>query len=249
MSAIYSVIKNNVTKDYFVADSWQIRYWRMRKRVLHWAELAKKLHADMVMVRLSYVGLSEDWRPRDISHFVKACHKRYGSRLLGYAWVGELQARGSVHYHVLLLLGPGTTYVHPDESGDWSLGSTRIEPARSAFYIVSYVGKEYQKNYDLFPKGMRCFAVWFADKNLAKELSDACKSWCKRTLEKLSDNLAIEIGSAQRAKYYFCGSTRAFEDALAWVEWKKERGKEDVYYCSGYEKSSRTWKGAQNGKT
>jgi hypothetical protein len=41
----------------------------------------------------------------------------------------------------------------------WPHGLSKIQSARSPYYLVSYVGKEYQKM-GKFPKGMRVFAVW-----------------------------------------------------------------------------------------
>jgi hypothetical protein len=105
------------------------------------------------MVTLTY-EYGDDWKPNAINGFVKRCQKELRDKLLAYTWVAEMQQRGVIHYHVLLLVQRGARIEKPDDAGWWNFGSTRIETARSAFYICTYVGKEYQKN-GVFPKGAR----------------------------------------------------------------------------------------------
>jgi hypothetical protein len=89
-------------------------------------------------------------------------HYHLGSNLLAYAWAAELQKRGVVHYHVLLLVKRGTDIPYFDTAGWWPYGHSNITAARSPFYIVSYTKKSnYQKLGD-FPKGLRIFAVWIS---------------------------------------------------------------------------------------
>lgn len=88
--------------------------------------------------------------------------KKIGGNLRAYAWVAELQERGAVHYHVILLLNRGTALPKPDKAGWWTYGSTKVQTVNSAFYIAKYTGKEHQKE-GVFPKGMRMFAVWVPD--------------------------------------------------------------------------------------
>lgn len=123
----------------------------------------------LVMVTLTYspektrnfdtgeVPENYGWQPGHISEFMKTVrqnlnrrHQKNGIKyveknLLAYAWVAELQARGAVHYHVLLLVRRGTDIPYPDECGWWVYGSTRIEEARTAFYIVKYTSKGLQQ--------------------------------------------------------------------------------------------------------
>jgi hypothetical protein len=56
----------------------------------------------------------------------------------------------------------GTNIPKFDTAGWWLHGSTKIETARSPFYVLKYTGKEYQK-VGRFPKGLRMFAVWMAE--------------------------------------------------------------------------------------
>lgn len=105
-----------------------------------------------------------------------------------YVWVAELQpTRGVLHYHaayfVPQLHGPmqpgrgavlrrhldgrveramAPTFKLPlaDERGWWPHGMTRTELARDAVaYLMSYLGKEDQKDFGRFPKGARAYGV------------------------------------------------------------------------------------------
>jgi len=113
------------------------------------------------MLTLTYER-GDDWRPNQIRAFMLFVRKKLKGRLHAYAWVAELQRRGAVHYHVLLIVDKGTYIPKPDKGCWWPWGSTRIETAKSPFYIAKYVGKEYQK-LGPFPKGMRMFSVWVAE--------------------------------------------------------------------------------------
>lgn len=131
----------------------------MRRNVFAWAKACERylescgrLHR-LVMVRLSY-HYDDDWKPLAIAGYVKRCRAELGDKLLSYIWVAGLQERGVIHYHVLLLVKRGTEIAKPDEAGWWNYGSTRIETARSPYYICKYTGKEYQKN-GRYPKGAR----------------------------------------------------------------------------------------------
>lgn len=140
------------------------RVRRMQRRVFAWANTLRPFLEKrgqgfrLVMVRLSYAP-EFTWKPNDIRDFMKLVKRKLGSSLIAAAFVGELQRRGEVHYHVLLLVRQGTEIPKPDEAGWWKWGSTRIETARSVYYICSYVSKEYQKM-GIFPKGLRMFSVW-----------------------------------------------------------------------------------------
>jgi hypothetical protein len=118
-----------------------------------------------------------DWEPGHIGQFIKRLRKRLGDRLLAYAWVAELHYSGKVHYHVLILYKGWLPY--PDKSyhkkgqgykrlWEYGLSSTELR-VRSVFYICTYVGKEYQKDFVNFPEGCHAWSVWFSDK-ATKEL-------------------------------------------------------------------------------
>lgn len=152
-------------------DKKYSRVRRCQKRVHAWAEtlnpyLQNKDKFRLVMVTLTYRP-GEDWKKNDIREFMLDTRQVLGKRLVGYSWVAEMQLRGAVHYHVLLLVKKGTNIPMPDKSGLWDRGMSKIATAKSPFYIVTYTGKEYQKLGD-FPKGLRLFAVWIDEKIVNK---------------------------------------------------------------------------------
>lgn len=146
-------------------DALQSRLARERRRVFAWAEAMNGYLQSrgglgdyrLVMQTLTYAP-GDEWQPGDISAYMYAVKSRLVERLLGYCWAAEVQRRGAVHYHVLLVVPKGTDVPLPDKSGLWRHGLTRTETARTVFYICRYVGKEYQKLG--LPSGARCFAVY-----------------------------------------------------------------------------------------
>jgi len=150
-------------------DSPLARVRRCQQRVMGWAEAlprdnrkvrraGKKIAIGprLVMLTLTYRD-ADGWKPNDIRNFMLDLRKELGEGLLAYAWVLEVQKRGAPHYHVLLYVKRSTNIPKPDEKL-WKHGLSRIETAKSAFYIAKYTGKAYQKH-DL-PSGARMFAVW-----------------------------------------------------------------------------------------
>jgi len=158
---------NDATGQIIEMDRARQRIRRCQKRVHTWANILDPYIKDetkniMVMVTLTYAN-GEDWRPGHIKAFMAIARKQLGDKLIGYAWVAELQKREAVHYHVLLVMKKGVMLPKPDQAGWWVMGSTRIEKAKTPFYIVTYTGKEHQKN-GHFPKGLRMFAIWISSK-------------------------------------------------------------------------------------
>jgi hypothetical protein len=164
-------ILNRKSGETFEVNKQRARVRRCQKRVHSWANtlqnpVQKMGKTRQVMITLTYEKV-DTWEPNQIKDFMKLCRFCMGADLLAYAWVAELQERGAVHYHVILIVKKGTFIPKPDEYGWWDLGSTKIETARSLFYIVTYTGKEYQKM-GAFPKGMRMFAVWLSKSLVTK---------------------------------------------------------------------------------
>lgn len=157
-------IRDKRTGKVFQVSKVKSRLGRLRRRVFAWANTSKPMMQGeglrMVMQTLTYKGV-DDWQPNQIRDYMQTVRKHLGDKLLAYAWVAELQKRGAVHYHVLLVAKKGTRIPYPDKSGWWPWGMTNVRVARTVFYVCRYVGKEYQKQ-GPFPKGMRMFAVWFA---------------------------------------------------------------------------------------
>lgn len=154
-----AVIRNIDTKKQFKVGPRWIRIQRMRKRVFAWANALSEYMEErgkttrLVMITLTY-AYNDDWSANHISKFMRGLVDSLGSKLLGYAWVAELQGRGAIHYMVEVLVKRGTKIKMPDKEGLWNYGSTRIETCRTPFYICEYLGKEYQK-LGVYPKGAR----------------------------------------------------------------------------------------------
>lgn len=165
------IIKNTATGESFPVDRRRSRVRRMQKRVHSWAQFIqpglqkRSARYREVMITLTYKD-ADAWRPNQIRDFMTLCRFCLGADLLAYAWVAEMQQREAVHYHVILVVNRGTFIPKPDEYGWWEYGSTKIETARSLYYIVTYTGKEYQKMAK-FPKGLRMFSTWIS-KNLVQ---------------------------------------------------------------------------------
>lgn len=160
-------ILNKNTGKIFSFDPKKMRVRRMQKRVKSWSDrlspLLDRVGIDyrLVMITLTYrVGV--DWSAGDIRDFMIRVRGALGDNLKGYTWVAELQKRGAVHYHVELLVRKGTNIPIPDKCGWWDKGMSRIETAKSVYYVLSYTGKYHQK-FGEFPKGLRMFAVWIGE--------------------------------------------------------------------------------------
>jgi hypothetical protein len=156
----------------------KFRLDRMQKRIHAWAESVKsfggleKKKYRSVMITLTY-NPNVRWHKKHITVFMEGVKRVLGGDLVAYAWVAEMQERGVPHYHVYLVVKRGAKIPMPDKAYGqrghklWAHGMTRIETAKSPFYLVKYTGKEHQK--EGFYRGMRIFAVWIA-KDVLSEL-------------------------------------------------------------------------------
>jgi len=73
-------------------------------------------------------------------------------------WVGELQGRGALHYHVVFWLPRHINMPMADKRGWWKHGSTNLTPAKSPIgYLTKYISKLRSKQLEdvPFPKGFR----------------------------------------------------------------------------------------------
>lgn len=143
-------------------DVFQKRLWLMRHRLTAWVHAITKYRADhvtrMVMILLTYRRV-KDYRAGHIRDYLKDLKRRLGSNLLSFAWVAELQGRGAVHYHLILLVNKGSRIPKPDESKMWKHGLSGIHTARQPFYLLKYTGKERQKDLSRYPRSCRLYAV------------------------------------------------------------------------------------------
>lgn len=145
-----------------IVDTYEKRLWLMRARLFAWSKImtseCEKKNYRKVMITLTLAKI-EDYKSGLIRDYMKKIKQSLGAGLMAFAWVAELQERGAVHYHVLLAVKRGTNIPMPDSSGMWPYGSTKIETARTYYYICKYVGKEYQKDFDKFPKSARLYSA------------------------------------------------------------------------------------------
>jgi len=164
----YFMLVNKYTGQTVIVDGYRRRLGRMRNKIFRWAELAKEKYpeARIKMIDLTYdtegtLVEASDFQPGDIREFNMRLKRKLKGKLLAYAWVAELQRRGIIHYHVLVVIEKGTKIGHPDKNGLWVKGMSRVGDSRAGvYYICSYMNKKYQKDFDKFPKGCRLFGVW-----------------------------------------------------------------------------------------
>lgn len=120
-------------------------------------------------VTLTYRGVT-DWRADHVSEAINRFRLWCRARKLPcrYTWVGELQKRGAVHYHLLAWLPAGLTMPHWDVPTRnlknaprpcfWPHGMTNTEVAKSGVgYLMKYLSKLGELT--IFPKGMRLYGI------------------------------------------------------------------------------------------
>jgi hypothetical protein len=139
----------------------------MQRRLRAWAEVTARLRDDMadagietrmVMITLTYRNV-DDYRSGHMNTYMKAIKQSLSDGLLSFAWVAELQERGAVHYHLVVVVKRGTRIPMPDKSGMWPHGMSQVRTARTPFYLVKYTGKERQKDLGRFPRSCRLYAA------------------------------------------------------------------------------------------
>jgi len=155
------IIENRITGERFTIDPLQNRLNRHRRIIKKYCEVINLQNIENIMITLTYRDASA-YGKRDITQFIQRLKYKYGKKILAYTWVAEMQKRGyeagGLHYHVIVAVKKGTRIGMPDKNGLWSKGMTKVEKARTVFYVLKYAGKEYQKIG--LPKGYRMYAVW-----------------------------------------------------------------------------------------
>lgn len=145
-----------------IVDMFKVRMLTLRRRIAAWAEVMldyRKSHdTRMVMIMLTYRRVG-DYRPGHINAYMKSLKQSLGKNLIAFAWVAELQQRGAMHYHLVLIVERGTRIPMPDKSGMWSHGWSGTRTARTPYYLLKYCGKEYQKDLSRYPRGARLYAA------------------------------------------------------------------------------------------
>jgi len=134
----------------------------MRHRIHEWAlvmdGLKKEVSTRMVMILLTYEKV-EDYSPGHIRDYMKKLKRVVGKNLFGFAWVSEIQERGAVHYHLVMVVKKGSRIPLPDKSGMWPYGNSGIHTAKTPYYLLKYTGKERQKDLSRYPKSCRLYSV------------------------------------------------------------------------------------------
>lgn len=143
-------------------DQFAVRLGKMKTRIFDWAMKVEKWRetnpSRLVMLTLTYRDV-EGYKPGHIGNYLRNLKIRLAGNLLAFAWVAELQKRGAVHYHVVLLVKPGTDIPKPDKRGYWVHGMSKIETAKTPYYLATYTGKAYQKDLANYPKSCRLYAT------------------------------------------------------------------------------------------
>jgi hypothetical protein len=192
-----------------VIDDTAARLWRLQRRIKAWCKMADswvKKGAFLIMATLTYAP-GEEQSPRDITVFLQQVKRCKGVELLAYAWVAELTKNRVVHYHVMMYVKGKIPM--PDKSGMWDHGMSRVEKARTAFYLLMHAGKKYQKNFSKFPKGIRTFAVWVGNVRDREELKlSVFPKWVEKLLR-----AGVDRGSVEEIRRY-----KREEDE--WKYWK-----------------------------
>ena len=162
-----------------VMDVYKKRLDYLQHLTFRWVDFmllhyAKSMRRD-VMITLTYAP-PKTYSAGDINYYMKLLKQSLGDNLLGFMWVAEMQKRKEIHYHIELVVKRGVKIPMPDKSGMWSHGMSKIETVKSLFYIGKYAGKEYQKNYDLFPRGARGHGMSIRDAELRSKFAEWWKS-------------------------------------------------------------------------
>ena len=157
------LLRNVEENKYGLIDMFEKRYQRMRERVSEWAGVMDMLSKEIPGSRLIMITLTiakvKDYSPGMIREYLKSLKYRLGKDLWGFAWIAEMQKRGAVHYHLLIMVPKYKRVPMPDKSGMWKWGMSRVEKAKTAYYLCVYIGKERQKELSRYPKSCRTYAV------------------------------------------------------------------------------------------
>lgn len=203
-------LRNIISGEQIELDRNVIRLSKLRRRVFAWANTVKDYLPAAgkgrgfrkVMITLTYAP-DVDWKANHIRDFIKELKRRLDINLVALAWVAELQERGAVHYHVMVIAKKGTRIPMPDKSGMWRYGMSKIETAKSVFYICSYLKKQYQKGLgdNKFPKGLRMYSVY-----VSKNFFSVASRWFLRlsTLPRWLYEVVIGLSDAYGSSWKRC---------------------------------------------
>lgn len=147
-------------------DPRKARVSRMRRGVHAWARTCAMLSGRYrcVMVTLTY-AMADGWYPGAISEYIEALVDRLGADLVAIGWTAEIQVerllstgQSVMHYHVEMLVRPGTDVPKPDESGMWTHGWSNRKSWCGVYYLCKYASKGTSEG-EVFPRGARMFGL------------------------------------------------------------------------------------------
>ena len=144
----------------------KMRYGTLTAARLQGEQLVRHGHRyKAAMVTLTY-GPDSEHRSRHLSEYLDRTRKfaKAAGQKLRYCWVGEMQQRGVLHYHIIFwlpyVMGKPFRLPKPDESGHWPHGMSEIKWARKAAgYLAKYTSKGQDVGDPPFPRGVRICGV------------------------------------------------------------------------------------------
>jgi len=160
-------------------------------------------------ISLTFAKIDESWQAeRALQKFLNALRtwaKRQGVEILAYFWTGEVQKRGALHYHILIL---GAPFITREQLGAWwSFGFSDIRAVydyEGAFkYLAKYLWKwghlandpdnlpDWWFYFSIFSKRRYGFSKWFS-----LPPTERIPRWLKESLE--SYQALGEIEKARR---------------------------------------------------
>ncbi len=214
--------------DPVVIDPRKARCQRLRRTITEAAKLHER-EARWALERLgrsayrkTFITLTyrpgETWEPRHVSRFVRLMRQWFKRREYPcrFVWVGELQKRGALHYHVLVWVPRRLRLPRPDACGWWPHGMSNIETARNPVgYMVKYATKTRPEDIRRLPKGVRLHGNGGHDPATRVHLRErlwpqwVAQEWDRRRIEAHVEEL--ERGVETEDEHY---ARRADEEAL-----------------------------------
>lgn len=206
-------------------DTLAERLGRMRRRVSEWCKLAQSFNSSHYVAMITLTYGKARWKPnhlRDFMNKFRASAYRRGKKgkivksreaFVGYAWVAELMPEsGKVHYHILVILKRGYRLPMPDKSF-WKYGSSKIEKARTVWYIAKYLQKgshlwDDRSHYagthggNAFPPNLRLYAVVMykhASLNPLSYFRLRATAWARKVRD---EALRLLVESIEVAEFY-----------------------------------------------
>jgi hypothetical protein len=172
------LVSFGTTDTLLIEDDPLRRIKRMKRGVFHSARLIDSgLIEEQARYKALFVTLTYsddwDWRPDQISRYLKVCREwaRRRGFTLRYVWVLELTKRGRPHYHVVFWVPRSLTMPKADKRGWWRCGFTKTERARNPVgYLVKYASKGASKDSDM-PHGARLWGCGGLTRSQSRERS------------------------------------------------------------------------------